>query len=147
MTRKSLALACVLGLAVSGCFQQEIKRSLTGQWQYDLPATRVEMERREADFAERNYMESIMAGLQFAQIDFQPKGNLEFQLDSLSQNGRWRLRRNGKEISIRLTEQEQVFQLDFISTDTLLLDPVGGEGLPFPRLLVKKMDEPAPAGK
>jgi hypothetical protein len=55
----------------------------------------------------------------------------------LSQSGEWRLRRSGREVAIRLTEQEQIYEIGFIGKDTLLLEPVEGQGLPFPRVLVK----------
>lgn len=128
----------LLCLVLSGCQQRELKKYLIDEWEYDLIAIRNEMEMRGADFAERNYMESIMSGLQFATLGFLEKGRVQFELDSLRQTGDWKLRKNGKLIAIRLAEKPQEYALERRGKDTLILDPLNAEGLAFPRLLIRK---------
>ncbi|MBK6949716.1 MAG: hypothetical protein IPH16_18060 [Haliscomenobacter sp.] len=66
---KSIWLIFFLGW-FSSCAGRQEKVHLCQEWKYDLAATRQEMAIREASFAETSYMESIMAGLQFARIRF-----------------------------------------------------------------------------
>ncbi|MBK7476213.1 MAG: hypothetical protein IPI11_09440 [Haliscomenobacter sp.] len=133
---KSIWLIFFLGW-FSSCAGRQEKVHLCQEWKYDLAATRQEMAIREASFAETSYMESIMAGLQFARIRFFDNGQLEFQLDSLRQEGKWRFRRAGKELTLRITDREQIHQIVRLGPDTLILQPLAEEGLPFPRVLVR----------
>ena len=133
---KRIWLIFLLGWC-SGCAGRQEKAHLCQEWKYDLAATRQEMAIREAGFAETSYMESIMAGLQFARIRFFENGQLEFHLDSLRQEGKWRFRRAGKELTLRITDKEQTHQIVRIGPDTLVLQPLAEEGLTFPRVLVR----------
>ncbi len=121
----------------SGCAGRQEKIYLCQGWKYDLAATRGEMASREAGFAEMSYMESIMAGLQFARIRFFENGDLEFHLDSLRQEGKWRFRKGGNELTLRITDKDQIHQIVRLGPDTLVLQPLAEEGLPFPRVLVR----------
>jgi hypothetical protein len=141
MTRKTLSYLFVLSLTLWSCRGREVKKTLTDCWRYDLPAIRTEMNQRGAGFAELSYMESIMSGLQFAGLEFLERGQMAFELDSLRQPGKWRVKKNGRELYIRLTDTPQQFALELRGRDTLLLDPLNGEGLPFPRMLVRKKKE------
>ncbi len=137
MRGKSWSYIFLLALALWSCRGREVKKILIDNWRYDLPAIRMEMNQRGAGFAELSYMESIMSGLQFAGIAFLDRGQMAFELDSLQQQGHWKIRKNGKELYIRLTDTPQQYSLGFRGKDTLILDPLNGEGLPFPRLLVR----------
>lgn len=141
MDLKTCILALLMSFSFPGCQQLEVKQYLTGDWQYDLAAIRIEMDLRGSGFAERNYMESIMAGLQFATLGFLEKGRVQFELDSLRQTGDWKLKKNGKQLMIRLTEKPQQYAIERRGRDTLLLDPLNGEGLAFPRMLIRKQKE------
>lgn len=138
MTVKTWSYFFLLSLALLGCQGMEVRNTLKDYWKYDLPAIRVEMNQRGAGFAELSYMESIMSGLQFAGLEFLDRGQMAFELDSLRQPGQWRVRKNGRELYIRLTDTPQQFALELRGKDTLLLDPLNGEGLPFPRMLVRQ---------
>lgn len=133
---KRIWLICLVGW-FAGCAGRQEKAHLCQGWKYDLTATRQELASREASFAETSYMESIMAGLQFARIRFFDNGQLEFHLDSLRQEGKWRFRKAGKELTLRITDQEQIHQIVRLGPDTLILEPLAEEGLPFPRVLVR----------
>lgn len=137
MKRKKKHAWVALLLMLGACQDAELKRHLLREWRYDLEAIRQEMQQREVGFAEQSYMESIMSSLQYARLHFQQGGALEFRLDSLVQAGTWKLRKQGREISIRLAEEAQVYKLTIAGSDTLTLEPVGGPGLPFPRVLTK----------
>ena len=82
-----------------------------------------------------------MGGLQGAQLKFLENGSLEFQIDELKQSGRWRLRKKGSELMLRITDREQLHKVLQINTDTLIIEPIDGEGPSFPRILVQ--DTPA----
>lgn len=138
MRGKSWSYVFLLALMLWSCRGREVKKILKDNWRYDLPAIRMEMNQRGVGFAELSYMESIMSGLQFASIAFLDRGQMAFELDSLQQHGQWKIRKNGKELYIRLTDKPQQYSLEFRGRDTLILDPLNGEGLPFPRLLVRR---------
>lgn len=131
-------LYCLLLLALlTGCQPAKVKRQLAHQWRYDLPATRSVMDARGAELAEKSYMESIMSGLQYAVLDFRENGALGFSFENFRQEGRWRLRKRGKVLIFQIGGKEQVYTINTPFADTLLLDPVEPEGLPFPRVLIK----------
>lgn len=137
MTGKTWSYFFLLSLILGSCRGREVKKMMIDSWRYDLPAIRSEMDVRGAGVAELSYMESIMSGLQFAGLQFQAQGKMEFELDSLKQPGQWRVRKNGRELNIRLTDTPQQYALELRGKDTLVLDPLNGEGLPFPRMLVR----------
>ena len=141
MDRKTYTIILLMHLVLLGCQRREVKEYLIDNWGYDLPSIRNEMDLRGASFAERNYMESIMSGLQFARLGFLERGRVQFELDSLRQTGDWRLRKNGSQIVIRLTEKAQQYTLERRGRDTLVLDPMNGEGLAFPRMLIRQRKE------
>lgn len=78
-----------------------------------------------------------MGGLQHAQLRFSRDGKLAFQMDNLNQSGRWKLRKRGKELVLQMTDVEQVHQIVLLNADTLILEPISGEGPAFPRVLVR----------
>lgn len=134
MTKWILFLLPVLFFS---CESREIKANLCQSWRYDLSAIRREMSKQETDFAAISYMESIMGGLQHAQLRFSRDGKLAFQMDNLNQSGRWKLRKRGKELVLQMTDVEQVHQIVLLNADTLILEPISGEGPAFPRVLVR----------
>ncbi len=123
------------------CSPSQAKMDLCRSWKYDLSAMRRHLSTNEADFATLSYMESIMGGLQGARLEFLKNGILEFRIDELKQSGRWRLRKKGSELLMRITDKEQVHKVLQINADTLIIEPIGGEGPSFPRILVQ--DTPA----
>lgn len=137
MRRKSVLLFCLLTMGIVACQDSEEKTNLVRTWQYDLPAIQDEMRSRKADQRSFNYMESIMAGLQFAQLTFNADGSLLLQLDDFAEKGNWKLRRNGKELLIQFNDQPQRSRIDLISSDTLMLTPMDENAeINFPRVLV-----------
>lgn len=138
--RSNYLLFLAVCLFVS-CGPSQAKKDLCRSWKYDLSAMRRYLSTNEADFATLSYMESLMGGLQGAQLKFLENGSLEFQIDELKQSGRWRLRKKGSELMLRITDKEQLHKVLQINTDTLIIEPIGGEGPSFPRILVQ--DTPA----
>lgn len=129
-------------LLAFSCTPQQIKKDLCHTWRYDLSSIRKEMAKKEADFSAISYMESIMGGLQYARLRFSPDGKVEFRMDNLVQSGRWKLRKKGAELVLMMTDQEQVHQIVRLNADTLILEPLAGEGPSFPRILVQDETDP-----
>jgi|GEM_PF-1237607 len=120
------------------CTPKQIKEDLCHTWRYDVSSIRKEMVQKEADFAAISYMESIMGGLQYARLRFSPDGKVEFRMDDLIQSGRWKLRNKGTELVLQMTDQEQVHQIVRLNADTLVLEPMSGDGPSFPRILLQE---------
>lgn len=138
---KPLIWTVLLAINTLACQQHENARNLVGRWRYDVDSMRRE---NLATLENRNYFESLIEGFQSAKLDLRSNGTLEFSLDSTRQKGRWRVRRNGQQLELTLSDRPQVSRIERLSKDTLVLTPVGKDPLNFRRVLVLEME---PAGR
>ncbi len=133
MTRFAALLLLMLGL--SAC-ETEKQRHIVGTWRYDLDATRLEMQRREAGPGEINYMESMFFNLKNAELVIKPGRQLEFRMDSIVETGSWKFANKQQELLLNLTGEDQRSAIEYLSPDTLILLPIQTHGINFPRVLV-----------
>jgi hypothetical protein len=96
---------------------------LLGSWEYNMEATLTEMQVRGADQNTMNYMQSIMIGLQEANIQFEPRGVVKFTMPNLEETGTWKLKDKDQFLVLTLDSSEQVSKIDHLSFDTLILHP------------------------
>jgi hypothetical protein len=130
----SLLLASCFLLAA--CQQNAVRQQIVGEWRYDIDSMRRELVLTQNDRAQRSYMESMIYGLQMAKVSFKPDGSAVFNLDGTEKTGDWALRRNGRQLVMRLSDQPQVSQIEYISADTLVLYPASKREPQFKRILV-----------
>lgn len=106
------------------CTENASHQILLGSWEYNLEATLAEMQARGADQNAMNYMQSIMIGLQEANIQFEPRGIVKFTMPDLEEAGTWKMKEKTQLLVLTLDSSEQVSKIDRLSFDTLILRPV-----------------------
>lgn len=133
--RRLIFLLLLLPIA---CAENPSQQMLLGTWEYNMEATLTEMENRGADQNSMNYMQSIMIGLQEANIQFEPRGVVRFTMLDLEEEGTWKVQDKEQLLVLTLDSSEQVSKIDYLSLDTLILrpnDPIQEESL---RILTRK---------
>lgn len=131
-------LLFLLLLLPTACAENPSQQMLLGTWEYNMEATLAEMQDRGADQNTMNYMQSIMIGLQEANIQFEPRGVVKFTMLDLEEEGTWKVQDKEQLLVLTLDSSEQVSKIDYLSLDTLILspnDPVQQESL---RILTRK---------
>lgn len=116
--RRLIVLFLFLPIA---CAENPSEQMLLGTWNYNLEATLAEMQNRGADQNTMNYMQSIMIGLQEANIQFEPRGVVKFTMPDLEEKGSWKLQDKDQLLVLTLDSSEQVSKIDYLSLDTLIL--------------------------
>ena len=117
-----LIFLCLLLLPIA-CAESPSQQMLVGNWEYNLEATLTELRDRGADQNTMNYMQSIMIGLQEANIQFEPRGVVKFAMPNLEEEGSWKLREKDQLLVLTLDSNEQVSRIESLSLDTLILRP------------------------
>lgn len=131
-----LSLLLALCFLLAACQQNAVRQQIVGEWRYDIDSMRRELVLTQNDRAQRSYMESMMHALQMARVSFKSDGSAVFNLDGTEKTGDWALRRNGRQLVMRLSDQPQVSQIEYISADTLVLYPASKREPQFKRILV-----------
>jgi len=134
---KKLVLFSLLAILSMGCQQSEIAQHLVGKWRYDVDSMRRENIATPENPDGNNYFESVLVGLESAELDFRSNGTLQFSLDSSIQEGSWRLRRNGSQLVFNLSDRPQISEIIRYSGDTIVLAPVDKRSPQFNRILVQ----------
>ncbi len=134
---KKLVLFSLLAILSMGCQQSEIAQHLVGKWRYDVDSMRRENIATPENPDGNNYFESVLVGLENAELDFRSNGTLQFSLDSSTQEGSWRLRRNGSQLVFNLSDRPQISKIIRYSGDTIVLAPVDKRSPQFNRILVQ----------
>lgn len=126
----------VYGLFFS-CVKTEVKNNLCQSWQYNLSATRVELENRKASVKTQELMETWMLEKQFTELKFSKDGTFQMKWKDMLTRGTWRFKKQGKEIQIVIDEQKQLLTIDLITQDSLIMTPITEED-EFTRVLLVK---------
>ncbi len=129
------AFILTLMLFSLSCRPDRHSERLIGAWRYDAAATKALMEKEGASASEVNYMESILNSLAQGILEFQDEGKLVYRIGDLEQEGTWRLNRNGRELRMNWTGEQQLSHVRVLTPDTLILEPRVDAGLHFPRVL------------
>ena len=119
------------------CVKPEVKNNLCQTWQYNLVATRVELEKREATDKTKELMETWMLEKQFTELKFSNDGTFQMKWKELLITGSWKFKKTGKQIQIVINDQKQLLSIDVITKDTLIMTPITEED-EFTRVLLVK---------
>jgi hypothetical protein len=114
-----------------------VKNNLCQTWQYNLVATRVELEKREATDKTKELMETWMLEKQFTELKFSNDGTFQMKWKELLITGSWKFKKTGKQIQIVINDQKQLLSIDVITKDTLIMTPITEED-EFTRVLLVK---------
>jgi hypothetical protein len=119
------------------CVKPEVKNNLCQTWQYNLVATRVELETREATDKTKELMETWMLEKQFTELKFSNDGTFQMKWKDLLTTGSWEFKKRGKQIQIVINDQKQLLSIDLITKDSLIMTPITEED-EFTRVLLVK---------
>jgi hypothetical protein len=119
------------------CVKTEVKNNLCQSWQYNLSATRVELENRKASVKTQELMETWMLEKQFTELKFSKDGTFQMKWKDMLTTGTWKFKKRGKEIQIVIGEQKQLLSIDLITQDSLIITPITEED-EFTRVLLAK---------
>ena len=119
------------------CVKTEVKNNLCQSWQYNLLATREELETRKASVKTRELMETWMLEKQFTELKFSKDGTFQMKWKDMLTTGTWKFKKRGKEIQIVIDEQKQLLSIDLITQDSLIITPITEED-EFTRVLLAK---------
>ncbi len=119
------------------CVKTEVKNNLCQSWQYNLLATREELDNRKASVKTRELMETWMLEKQFTELKFSKDGTFQMKWKDMLTTGTWKFKKRGKEIQIVIDEQKQLLSIDLISQDSLIITPITEED-EFTRVLLAK---------
>ena len=119
------------------CVKTEVKNNLCQSWQYNLLATRAELDHRKASVKTRELMETWMLEKQFTELKFSKDGTFQMKWKDMLTTGTWKFKKRGKEIQIVIDEQKQLLSIDLITQDSLIITPITEED-EFTRVLLAK---------
>ena len=119
------------------CVKTEVKNNLCQSWQYNLLATRKELDNRKASVKTQELMETWMLEKQFTELKFSKDGTFQMKWKDMLTTGTWKFKKRGKEIQIVIGEQKQLLSIDFITQDSLIITPITEED-EFTRVLLAK---------
>jgi hypothetical protein len=119
------------------CVKTEVKNNLCQSWQYNLLATREELDNRKASVKTRELMETWMLEKQFTELKFSKDGTFQMKWKDMLTKGTWKFKKRGKEIQIVIDEQKQLLSIDLITQDSLIMTPITEED-EFTRVLLAK---------
>lgn len=119
------------------CVKTEVKNNLCQSWQYNLLATREELETRKASVKTKELMETWMLEKQFTELKFSKDGTFQMKWKDMLTTGTWKFKKRGKEIQILIDEQKQLLSIDLITQDSLIITPITEED-EFTRVLLAK---------
>lgn len=119
------------------CVKTEVKNNLCQSWQYNLLATREELDNRKASVKTRELMETWMLEKQFTELKFSKDGTFQMKWKDMLTTGTWKFKKSGKEIQIVIDEQKQLLSIDLITPDSLIITPITEED-EFTRVLLAK---------
>jgi len=119
------------------CVKPEVKNNLCQTWQYNLVATRVELEKREATDKTKELMETWMLEKQYTELKFSNDGTFQMKWKDLLTTGSWKFKKRGKQIQIVINDQKQLLSIDLITKDSLIITPITEED-EFTRVLLVK---------
>jgi hypothetical protein len=119
------------------CVKTEVKNNLCQSWQYNLLATREELESRKASVKTQELMETWMLEKQFTELKFSKDGTFQMKWKDMLTTGTWKFKKRGKEIQIVIGEQKQLLSIDLITQDSLIITPITEED-EFTRVLLAK---------
>jgi hypothetical protein len=119
------------------CVKTEVKNNLCQSWQYNLLATREELDHRKASVKTRELMETWMLEKQFTELKFSKDGTFQMKWKDMLTTGTWKFKKRGKEIQIVIDEQKQLLSIDLITQDSLIITPITEED-EFTRVLLAK---------
>ncbi len=119
------------------CVKTEVKNNLCQSWQYNLLATREELDNRKASVKTRELMETWMLEKQFTELKFSKDGTFQMKWKDMLTTGTWKFKKRGKEIQIIIDEQKQLLSIDLITQDSLIITPITEED-EFTRVLLAK---------
>ena len=119
------------------CVKTEIKNNLCQSWQYNLLATREELDNRKASVKTQELMETWMLEKQFTELKFSKDGTFQMKWKDMLTTGTWKFKKRGKEIQIVIDEQKQLLTIDLITQDSLIITPIT-EDDEFTRVLLAK---------
>ncbi len=111
--------------------------ALYGLWKYDAAATLSRLDTLDLKEYNSQYAATIIKGLSRGNLHLNRKGRLTFDLGGTEQQGKWRVRKQGRQLVLNLTGEEQAYTIQFQGPDTLLLGPVTFDSTAFPRVLVR----------
>lgn len=119
------------------CVKTEVKNNLCQSWQYNLLATREELDNRKASVKIQELMETWMLEKQFTELKFSKDGTFQMKWKDMLTTGTWKFKKRGKEIQIVIGEQKQLLSIDLITQDSLIITPITEED-EFTRVLLAK---------
>ena len=119
------------------CVKTEVKNNLCQSWQYNLLATRKELDNRKASVKTQELMETWMLEKQFTELKFSKDGTFQMKWKDLLTTGTWKFKKRGKEIQIVIGDQKQLLTIDLITQDSLIITPIT-EDDEFTRVLLAK---------
>ena len=119
------------------CVKTEVKNNLCQSWQYNLSATREELDNRKASVKTQELMETWMLEKQFTELKFSKDGTFQMKWKDMLTTGTWKFKKRGKEIQIVIDEQKQLLTIDLITQDSLIITPIT-EDDEFTRVLLAK---------
>ena len=119
------------------CVKTEVKNNLCQSWQYNLLATREELDNRKASVKTQELMETWMLEKQFTELKFSKDGTFQMKWKDMLTTGTWKFKKRGKEIQIVIGEQKQLLSIDLITQDSLIITPITEED-EFTRVLLAK---------
>ena len=119
------------------CVKTEVKNNLCQSWQYNLSATREELNNRKASVKTQELMETWMLEKQFTELKFSKDGTFQMKWKDMLTTGTWKFKKRGKEIQIVIDEQKQLLSIDLITQDSLIITPITEED-EFTRVLLAK---------
>ena len=119
------------------CVKTEVKNNLCQSWQYNLSATREELDNRKASVKTKELMETWMLEKQFTELNFSKDGTFQMKWKDMLTTGTWKFKKRGKEIQIVIGEQKQLLSIDLITQDSLIITPITEED-EFTRVLLAK---------
>jgi len=132
-----LAIFLIAFFFLLSCVKPEVKNNLCQTWQYNLVATRVELETREATDKTKELMETWMLEKQFTELKFSNDGTFQMKWKDLLTTGSWEFKKRGKQIQIVINDQKQLLSIDLITKDSLIMTPITEED-EFTRVLLVK---------
>ena len=119
------------------CVKTEVKNNLCQSWQYNLLATRKELDNRKASVKTQELMETWMLEKQFTELKFSKDGTFQMKWKDMLTTGTWKFKKRGKEIQIVIGEKKQLLSIDLITQDSLIINPITEED-EFTRVLLAK---------
>lgn len=137
MFRNFISLYLIGNIFLFSCVKPEVKKNLCQTWQYNLDATRVELENREVTDKIKELMETWMLEKQFTELKFSDDGTFQMKWRDLLTNGTWKFKKRGKIIQILINDQKQLLSIDLITQDSLIMTPITEED-EFTRVLLVK---------